>query len=135
MVEMSLVYEGELRVKAVHGPSGVSLVTDAPVDNQGRGESFSPTDLVVTALASCMITTMAIVADRHQIELKGTTLVARKHMIQKPVRRIGKIEVMLRMPPVAEEKDRNMLEHAARICPVHQSLHPDVAVEIQFEWL
>ncbi|MBF0492156.1 MAG: OsmC family protein [Deltaproteobacteria bacterium] len=134
MVQINLIYEGELRVRAIHGPSGKELVTDAPLDNQGRGESFSPTDLVCTALGSCMVTIMGIVAARHQIDLKGTTISVKKHMIQEPVRRIGKIEVHLKMPAGIDEKERKILERAARTCPVHESLHPDVIQEIQFDW-
>lgn len=135
MVQIELSYEGDLRVKAVHGPSGTTLVTDAPVDNHGKGESFSPTDLVATALGACIITIMGIVAERHRIDLKGTRITVKKHMVNEPSRRIGTLEVHLKIPNVKEERDRKMLEKAALTCPVHQSLHPDVKKEITFEWL
>lgn len=134
MVQIDLIYEGELRVKALHGPSGQSLSTDAPVDNQGKGESFSPTDLVCTALGACMMTIMGIVAERHQIDLKGATVRVVKHMVQEPVRRIGKIEAHFKIPAKLEERERKMLERAAMTCPVHESLHPDVKQDIHFNW-
>lgn len=135
MVQMELSYEGGLRVKAIHGPSGTTLLTDAPVDNHGKGESFSPTDLVATALGACTVTIMAIAAERHQIDLKGTKITVKKHMVNEPFRRIGSIEVYLKIPNVKEEKYRKMLQNAAFTCPVHKSLHPDVKQEITFEWL
>ncbi len=134
MVEIDLVYQGDLRVEAVHHPSKTKLITDAPVDNHGKGESFSPTDLVATALGSCMMTIMAIVAERHKIDLKGTTIVVRKHMINEPVRRIGKIEVDFKVPKKISEKDQKVLMNAAKTCPVYQSLHPEIEKEVQFEW-
>lgn len=135
MVQIELSYEGDLRVKAVHGPSGTTLVTDAPVDNHGKGESFSPTDLVATALGACIITIMGIVAERHKIDLRGTKITVKKHMVNEPFRRIGSLDVHLKIPNVKEERDRKMLEKAASTCPVHRSLHPDVKQEISFEWL
>ncbi len=134
MVQIDLIYEGDLRVKATHGPSGKTLVTDAPVDNQGKGESFSPTDLVCTALGSCMMTIMGIVAERHKIDLKGSTVKVVKHMVQEPVRRIGKIEVHFQMSAKIEERERKMLERAAMTCPVHESLHPEIEQDIHFNW-
>jgi putative redox protein len=135
MVPIDLIYEGGLRVRAIHGPSKTELVTDAPVDNQGKGESFSPSDLVVTALGACMATIMGIVAERHQWDLKGMKVALRKHMVTEPVRRIGKIEVHFRIPNVKEEKDRKLLENAAYTCPVCRSLSPDIEKEIKFEWV
>ncbi len=134
MVQIDLVYEGELRTRATHGPSKKELITDAPVDNHGKGESFSPTDLVCTALGSCMMTLMGIVAERHQIDLKGTTITVRKHMVEKPLRRIGKIEVHFKMSGKIPEREQKMLEKAALTCPVHESLHPEIEQEIHFEW-
>lgn len=118
MVQIDLVYQGDLRVEAVHGPSKTKLITDAPVDNHGKGESFSPTDLVATALGSCMMTIMGIVAERHKIDLTGTTIVVRKHMINEPVRRIGKIEVDFKVPGKISEKNQKILMNAAKTCPV-----------------
>ncbi len=134
MVQIDLVYEGDLRVRAVHGPSKKELITDAPVDNHGKGESFSPTDLVCTALGSCMMTIMAIVAERHKINLKESQVKVVKHMIQEPVRRIGKIEVHFKLPVKLENREQKMLERAAMTCPVHESLHPDIEQDIRFEW-
>lgn len=134
MVEIQSTYLGNLRVESIHIPSKTKLTTDAPVDNQGKGESFSPTDLVVTSLGNCMMTVMAIVANRHQIDLSGTKIIARKHMVNQPIRRIGRIEVQFQIPQTLSEKDQKMLERAAMSCPVHESLHPDVKLEIQFNW-
>lgn len=134
MVQVDLVYEGDLRVRAVHGPSHKELITDAPLDNHGKGESFSPTDLLCTALGSCMITIMGIVAKRHQIDLKGTKIKVLKHMVEEPIRRIGKIEVNFQIPIQLEEREQKMLERAAMTCPVHESLHPDIEQAISFQW-
>lgn len=134
MTSLSLVYEGDLRVKAVHDLSEQELFTDAPPDNQGKGESFSPTDLVCTALGACMMTVMGIVAARHQIDLKGTLISVKKHMVNEPIRRIGKIEVHFSNLPKLTEREQKMLEKSAHTCPVHESLHPDVIQEIQFDW-
>jgi putative redox protein len=134
MVQIDLVYEGNLRVRAVHKPSGTTLITDAPVDNLGKGESFSPTDLVATAVGSCMATTMGIVADRHSIDLTGMKITVQKHMVKDPFRRIGKLEVQFLMPPIKEEKDRKLLTNAAFTCPVHKSLYPNVNIDVTFNW-
>ncbi|OGI20839.1 MAG: osmotically inducible protein OsmC [Candidatus Melainabacteria bacterium RIFCSPHIGHO2_02_FULL_34_12] len=130
-VEIKGEYEGDLRVKSVHGPSGSVLETDAPLDNQGKGEKFSPTDLVVTSLASCMITIMGIVARRDGIKLEGVTFRAEKHMIENP-RRIGKIILEIKMPAGLSDDQKKKLEKFAHTCPVHQSLHPDIKQEIKF---
>jgi putative redox protein len=133
-VEMTVVYEGGLRCRATHGPSRVELLTDAPVDNHGKGESFSPTDLVGTALGACILTTMAIVAERNQLDLTGSTVKVIKEMVTQPVRRIGALKVSLVVPAdksaKLSETDREKLKHAAEHCPVHRSLHPDVAAPI-----
>lgn len=138
-VEINIVYEGQLRCAATHGPSGATLATDAPVDNHGKGESFSPTDLVATALGSCVMTIMGIVADRHQIDLTGTRIHVTKEMVQQPIRRIGRLPVTVTIPADKAAKvdaaDRAKLETAARHCPVHQSLHPDIDSPIEFVWL
>jgi len=134
MVEIRIVYEGELRTRAVHGPSGEELVTDAPVDNQGKGASFSPTDLVATALGTCMATTMGIVAARHGWELAGTRVRVEKRMVSDPLRRIGELEVEIHVPHELGERERETLERTAATCPVHKSLHPDVSIPIRFRW-
>lgn len=137
-VEINLVYEGRLHCVATHGPSGATLATDAPVDNHGKGESFSPTDLVATALGACVMTVMGIVADRHQLDLTGTRIHVTKEMIQQPIRRIGRLAVTVTVPSEKaarlSDTDRSKLETAARHCPVHQSLHPDIDAPIAFSW-
>lgn len=137
-VDIDLVYEGQLHCAATHGPSGATLATDAPVDNHGRGESFSPTDLVATALGACVMTIMGIVAERNQIDLTGTRIRVSKEIIQQPVRRIGRLPVTVTIPTDKAAKvtaaDRTKLETAARHCPVHQSLHPDIDSPIEFVW-
>jgi len=134
MVEMRLVYEGGLHTRAVHGPSDASLDTDAPVDNQGRGESFSPTDLLATALASCMLTTMAIVGDREGWALDGATARIEKHMELEPRRRVGRLVVELQLPPGLPEAAQGRLEEVARGCPVAASIHPDTAIDLSLRW-
>jgi len=132
MVKMNIVYEGQLRCALTHEPSGTVIRTDAPKDNMGKGESFSPTDLVAAALGSCMLTIMGIAAVKHNIELKGTIVEVSKEMITTPERRIGSISVILRMVPGIPLDKRSMLEAAAHSCPVHKSLHPDVKTPIEF---
>lgn len=138
-VEINVLYQGDLRCSATHGPSSTQLVTDAPVDNHGKGESFSPTDLVATALGSCILTTMGIVAQRHNLDLAGAQVHVVKEMVQQPVRRIGALPVKVTFPPDKAAKlsaaDRTLLENAARHCPVYQSLHPDVGHPLEFVYL
>jgi len=134
MVTIHIDYKGELRCSASHQPSGATVLTDAPVDNQGRGASFSPTDLVATALGSCMATIMAITAERHDFDLVGTTVVVEKHMVTSPERRIGKLETVITVPGETSPQLRTILERAAYACPVHKSLHPDVAIPVTFRW-
>ena len=130
-VEIKGQYEGDLRVKLTHGPSGSVIETDAPIDNQGKGARFSPTDLVVAALGSCMMTIMGIVAKRDGIKLEGTHFRAEKHMTENP-RRIGKIVLEIHMPTGLTDEQKKKLERAAHTCPVHQSLHPDIEQDIKF---
>ena len=134
MVKIDIVYEGALRCRLTHGPSGEKIKTDAPVDNMGKGEAFSPTDLVAAALGSCMLTVMGIVAERHKINLNGSTVEVQKEMVTAPVRRIGKISVVLNMASGIPEEKRSMLEHAAHSCPVHKSLNPEVEIPVVFKW-
>jgi len=137
-VEIDVTYLGDLRCQSTHGPSGNQLVSDAPVDNHGKGEAFSPTDLVATGLGSCMLTVMGIVAQRHQWDLSGMTAHVTKEMAKAPIRRIGKLLVTISIP--AEQaaqlavEDRKRLENAAHTCPVHHSLHPDIEVPVTFHW-
>jgi len=135
MVEIQIEYEGQLRCVATHGPSGARVATDAPVDNHGRGESFSPTDLVATALGTCMVTIMGIVAERHGWDLRGASVRVEKGMVNEPVRRIGSLAVVIRVPGEYDEKARQILEQAALTCPVHKSLHPGIAIPLRFEWV
>ena len=120
-VEIDIVYEGQLHCAATHGPSQAMLATDAPVDNHGKGESFSPTDLVATALGTCVMTIMGIVAERNQIDLAGTRIHVTKEMVQQPIRRIGRLPVTVTIPADKAAKvsaaDRTKLETAARHCP------------------
>ncbi len=134
MVEATLRYEGGLRCAAVHGPSHSVVETDAPTDNMGKGERFSPTDLVGTALASCVLTTMAIVGDRKGVDLTGMTATVRKIMTTEPPRRIARLELTITAPLPEEHPDRVVLEKAAAGCPVRRSLHPDVIVQESFIW-
>ena len=136
MVEIEVLYEGGLHCVATHGPSGATLTTDAPVDNQGRGESFSPTDLVATALGTCFLTIMGIVAERGKLDLAGTRVHVTKEMLTAPVRRIGKLTVCVTVPADKAARlsaaDRSKLEAAAKHCPVHQSLHPEIEIPVEF---
>ena len=134
MVRIDAVYLGELRCEATHGPSGTRLLTDAPVDNQGRGEFFSPTDLVATATGTCMVTIMGIYADQHGIDLDGTRIRIEKTMTRERPRRIERLDVVLTMPAGLEEKARWALRACADVCPVRLSLHPDVVVDVRFEY-
>lgn len=134
MVPISITYRGDLRCEAVHGPSGVRLVTDAPVDNHGRGESFSPTDLMATAYGTCMATIMGIVARRDGIVLPGFTIAVEKHMTAVPPRRIARLVLRFAMPAALPEAARAKLETAARSCPVALSTGPEVQVEVAFSY-
>ncbi|MEM0933830.1 MAG: OsmC family protein [Bacteroidota bacterium] len=128
-----VTYNGGLRTTCLHLRSENEFITDAPVDNNGKGEAFSPTDTVATGLASCMMTMMGIKARDLQVDLVGSTAEVTKHMAANP-RRITKIEVRLQLPEKTSEKHRKILEHTANTCPVHYSLHPDIEKEIEFHW-
>jgi putative redox protein len=134
MVNIEISYLGQLRCQATHGPSQTRLVTDAPVDNMGKGESFSPTDLVATALGTCMLTIMGIVAEREKLDLSGTTVRVVKEMATAPIRRIGKLTVDIHVPAALSPEDQSRLEKAAHTCPVHKSLHPDIQTPITFKF-
>ncbi len=126
-----VTYEGGLRTKARHIQSGNSIVTDAPVDNQGKGEAFSPTDLVATALASCMLTIMGIVAERNSIELKGTTAEVEKIMGTMP-RKIGAIKIKILFNKNFDKRTKRKLESASLACPVSNSLNKNLEETIKF---
>ena len=134
MVEVTTEYQGQLHTRIQHGPSADVLETDAPTDNQGKGERFSPTDLVSAALSSCILTVMGILADRHGWPLAGTTATTRKHMADDPPRRIGRLEVELHFSPGIPAEARQPLLRAAETCPVSHSLHPDLGVELTAHW-
>jgi putative redox protein len=134
MVQVDITYDGNLRCTARHGPSGATITTDAPVDNHGRGEAFSPTDLVGTALGTCILTVMGIVAQRRGIDITGATATVQKEMASSPLRRIAKLAVRIHVPRQLDERQRTMLENAAHTCPVHGSLHPDIEAPIEFVW-
>jgi putative redox protein len=134
MVQIDVVYQGALRTQATHGPSGQILITDAPVDNQGKGESFSPTDLVATALASCLLTLMGIVAERHDVDLQGASARVVKGMASAGPRRIERLDVQIRVPLELDDKVRVALEKAAMGCPVHATLGSNVQMDVSFEW-
>jgi putative redox protein len=132
MVQIDGIYQGGLRCQAVHGPSGTTLVTDAPVDNQGKGESFSPTDLVATALGTCILTVMGIVAEREKIDLTGMRVTVQKEMSAEPPRRIARLATRIVMPTGLAEQKKTKLEKAAHTCPVHQTLQGKVEMPIEF---
>ena len=134
MVAIQFEYQGDLHCKAVHGPSGTELSTDAPKDNQGRGESFSPTDLVATALGTCMLTVMGIMARTLNIDIAGTTATVEKEMTAAPPRMIASLSVKIHVPHSHSPENKQKLERAAHTCPVHKSLHPDVRTSIEFTW-
>ncbi len=133
-VHISSTYLGELRCESTHGPSQNKLLTDAPADNMGKGEAFSPTDLVATALGTCMATTMGIFAQRHDIDLRGLAVSVEKEMSKDAPRRIAQLTVALHVPLPASHPHREALERAALTCPVHKSLHPDVQIPVKITW-
>lgn len=134
MVRIDAIYRGGLRCHAVHGPSGAEITTDAPVDNHGRGESFSPTDLVATALVTCMATIMGIVADRHGWNIEGTRLAGEKEMTTEGARRIAAIRVLVEGSGELDDDARRTLERAANTCPVRLSILAAIDVPVTFRW-
>ncbi len=133
-VQIDILYQGALRCEATHGPSKETLSTDAPVDNGGKGAAFSPTDLVATALGTCMATIMGIVARRNQLDIEGLKVQVLKEMVAEPARRIGALNTRLVFPRGKRYSpaERAKLEAAAKTCPVKQSLHPEVKVALEF---
>ena len=129
-----ITYQGNLRTNAIHVKSGTSLITDAPTDNHGKGEAFSPTDLIATGLGSCMLTIMAISAEKHGIEFKGADIDITKVMSSHP-RRIAEVVVVYKMHAANySDEEKAKLERAARSCPVALSLHPALKQTISFEY-
>lgn len=134
MVEIQIDYEGQLHCRAVHGPSGAEVATDAPVDNEGRGESFSPTDLVATALGCCLLTIIGIVARRKGLEVTGATASVAKIMSDDLPRRIVRLPVTVALPLPADHPERAAIESAAVSCPVNESLRADIDRPVTFIW-
>ena len=128
-----VTYLGNLRTENVHLKSGDNYITDAPTDNQGKGEAFSPTDTVATGLANCMLTMMGIKANQMEVSIEGTVATVTKTMSAAP-RRISKIKVEFDFPDSMDTKSQKILEHTANTCPVHYSLHPDIEKEVLFNW-
>lgn len=135
MVHIDITYLGGLRCEAVHGPSGAKVFTDAPVDNHGKGESFSPTDLAATSLGVCMATIMGIAAEQHGVTLGQVKVSVDKEMSTDSPRRIVKLEVAFTIPLPPDFPKRKTLENAALACPVHHSLHPDIEQIVRFDWV
>lgn len=133
MVTITATYDGDLSCTAVHGPSNTTLHTDAPKDNEGLGRHFSPTDLVATALGTCILTTMGLVARRNGIPMTGASVRVEKHMNASP-RRIARLPVEVRVPGSFTPEQKKRLEAAGHGCPVHKSLHPDIDASITFVW-
>ena len=134
MVEINTVYEGGLHCKAVHKPSGVTIETDAPVDNRGKGESFSPTDLLATSLAVCYLTTMGIAAEDREIDMKGATCRIEKHMSTDSPRRVVKLVAEIIFPAGIPFDKRGILEAVALHCPVSKSISADVDVDLKLHF-
>lgn len=132
MVEITVRYQGQLRCAATHGPSQSTILTDAPVDNHGKGEAFSPTDLVAAALPSCIMTILGIYGERHGIDLAGMHARTVKEMSKTPPRRIASLRTTVSIPISAGHPMREALENAAHTCPVHKSIHPDIEAPIEF---
>jgi putative redox protein len=134
MVKIEVEYSGDLHTEALHTLSGTELQTDAPLDNAGKGESFSPTDLVAAALGTCMATTMGILAKRHEVDMSGAKVTVQKEMVADPLRRIGRLEVAIEMSLPENHPQRKALEQAALTCPVRQSLASNVEIPVTFQW-
>ena len=129
----SIIYTGNLRCEVEHTRSKTIIETDAPTDNRGKGEKFSPTDLLCVSLGTCMLTTMAIKANDMNVNITNATADITKHMFSDP-RRVGKIEVAVNLPAIESEKDRKILQKAGDNCPVMKSINPDIEVAIDYKW-
>lgn len=134
MTGIDISYQGQLSTLCVHTDNRAQILTDAPKDNQGKGEMFSPTDLLAAALGSCVITLMGIAAKPLNIDLTGLKAHVEKEMVTKPYRRIGKISVHVFCPVKFSEEIQQKLEKAGSLCPVHHSLHPEIIQEFHFQW-
>ena len=134
MLQFTAEYLGGLKCRAVHGPSGSGMTTDAPTDVGGTGATFSPTDLVATGLLTCIMTTLAMVAERGGVKLDAMTGKVEKIMCTSPPRRIDSLNIQLKVPIPADHPIVEKLKHAAQVCPVHLSLHPEIVENITWEW-
>ncbi len=134
MTEIDVFYEGNLHCRAKHGPSGSEIFTDAPKDNEGTGETFSPSDLVGASMGACVLTIMGIYARKKGIDLKGSRVHVEKEMVSKPHRKIGRIDLTIYLPAHVDEAHRAPLRRAAELCPVERSLHPDMEVNLAFRF-
>ncbi len=131
-VMSKVIYPGGLRTQSVHLKSGKEIITDAPVDNHGKGEAFSPTDLMANSLATCMLTVMGIACNKHNIKMDGTVAEVTKIMAANP-RRVAEIDITITMPPMGyTDEQKKLLELTARTCPVAESLHPNLIQKITF---
>jgi putative redox protein len=134
MTEINIEYQGALRCVSTHKDSGAILLTDAPKDNHGKGEGFSPTDLVATALGTCILTTMGIVAQMIDVDIAGAKITVHKEMATTPPRRIVALPVTIDIATPLDDAQKERLIKAAMGCPVKHSLHPDIEVKIDFRW-
>jgi putative redox protein len=134
MSVITVAYEGDLHCRLEHGPSGAEIVTDAPPDNHGKGGAFSPTDLLAASLGSCIMTVMGIYARRKEIDLRGSSVTVTKEMVHDPLRRVGRLAVVIDLPATVDPGLRPALENAAHTCPVERSLHPDIELDVQFRY-
>jgi putative redox protein len=134
MVKVEVVYLGDLRTEAVHCPSSNTIRTDAPLDNNGKGELFSPTDLVGAALGTCVLTILGIYAKKHGLNVEGASAAVEKEMTATPVRRISSLKTEIKIPLSSENEHREAIERAILCCPVHASLHPEMHKPITFAW-
>jgi len=134
-VKITGEYIGSKKITLTHELSGTQLTTSAPLDNQGDGKSFAPTDLVGASLGACVLTIIAIIAERDGIDLSGMSMEVEKVMAQTPPRRIAELNLLVRMPARLSQEQRERFERAAHGCPVHRSLHPDVRAPISFEYV
>jgi putative redox protein len=134
MVKIEIEHTGGLHSEALHTESGTKIQTDAPLDNGGKGDSFSPTDLLATALGTCMTTTMDLYARKNGFNIEGAKAVVLKHMVSQPSRRIGKLDILVEMPLPANHPQREALEKVALNCPVAKSLSPEIQIPVSFLW-
>ena len=134
MTKMTVDYEGDLHCKITHEPSKTTIFTDAPVDNQGKGESFSPTDLLAASLASCIATTLAIFAEKKGWDLRGMRLEVEKEMQSVPLRSIGRLPISIWMPISLSAEERLVVERVVKTCPVHKALASEIDIPVTIVW-